>query len=250
MRNGLSVALVIPARNEGEALPGVLRRVPAWVDRVVVADNGSTDETADVARRAGAQVVHVPIPGYGRACAEGSAAALAAGADVVAYLDADGSDDPRELPRVLDPVVHGIADLVVGRRQLEGRMPPHQRLGTAFVCAVLSAGFGRRVRDLGPFRALRASTLAELGMRDRAFGWTAEMQARALRFGLGYREVPVSWRPGAGRSEITGTWRGVARAAFGLTVHSLRQILAAWLERGAAAVGGIASVRPRRLAGR
>lgn len=230
MRRGVRIALVIPARNEALALPGVLRRVPAWVDTVVVADNGSSDATAAVAVSAGARVVHVPTPGYGAACHAGSVLAAREGAEITVFLDADGSDDPREMARVVDPIHDGRAELVVGRRGGIEAMPPQQRLGTAFVCGLLSLGFGVRVLDLGPFRAIRTSSLTALALRDRAFGWTAEMQARALRLGLRVREVPVSWRPGAGRSEITGTWRGVLRAAYGLTRHSLREILGAWCD--------------------
>ncbi|MEM7411437.1 MAG: glycosyltransferase family 2 protein [Myxococcota bacterium] len=226
MYHGRHVSLVIPARNEAAMLGGVLQRVPAWVDRVVVADNGSTDGTAECALRQGAQVVHEPRPGYGAACARGVAYTLALGTEFVAFCDADGSDDPRELDRLLRPLLNGRAGLVVGCRP-HARMPRHQSLGTRFVCALLSLGFSTPVSDLGPFRAIRADTLRALALRDRGFGWTAEMQARALRFGVPVREVPVGWRAGGGHSEITGTWRGVYRAGRDLLRHTLREILAA-----------------------
>jgi len=216
--------VVIPALDEERSLGGVLRAVPAWVDGVVVVDNGSRDATARVARRRGAWVVAEPQRGYGAACQAGIEALRRLGPpDVVVFLDADGSDAPGEMARLVDPLLRGAADLVVGRRVPEQRMLLHQQLGTQLVCALLRAGFGAPVSDIGPFRALRWSALALLDLRDRRYGWTAEMQARALRLGLRVLEVPVSWRRGTGRSKISGTVAGTLRAARDLVRCVLRE---------------------------
>ena len=146
------------------------------------------------------------------------------------FFDADGSDDPAEMAALVDLVLDDRAELVVGARPTAG-MPAHQRLGTQFVSGLLRVGFGAAVTDLGPFRAIAWERLRELGMRDRAFGWTAEMQARALRCGMRVAEAPVGWRPGAGRSEISGTLRGSLRAGRDLTRAVVGQALGARLDR-------------------
>lgn len=232
MRDGRRVVAILPALDEAGSLGDVLARMPAWVDRVVVADNGSCDGTPEIARAAGASVVHAARRGYGAACWAGAvcvAGTLDAG-DVVLFLDADGSDDPREASRLVDPVLRGEADLVTGMRVDRARMLPHQRLGTEFVAALIRLGFGHPTRDLGPFRAIRWDALRRLDMRDRAYGWTAEMQARALRQGLRVVEVPVSWSRGKGPSKVSGTLRGTLRAGRDLTRHVIGQAVAYRLE--------------------
>ncbi len=233
MRHGQRVVAILPTLNEAESLGGVLGRMPAWVDGVVVADNGSTDDTAAIARAHGACVIREEVRGYGSACQAGIAVLQGRmrASDVVVFLDADGSDDPAEMARLADPVLSTAADLVVGRRMGLERMRSHQRLGTEFVTFLLRRGFGRRVTDLGPYRAIRWNTLMGLGMKDRAFGWTAEMQARALRFDRRVIEVPVSWRRGAGRSKISGTIRGTLRAGRDLTWRVVEQLLGQWADR-------------------
>lgn len=233
MRHGRSVVAIIPALNEERALGGVLERMPAWVDGVVVADNGSVDATARIARAAGALVVRQQERGYGAACQAGVAVLCGKlnPADVVVFLDADGSDDPREMARLIEPLMDGSADLVVGARSGRARMAFHQRLGTDLVAAMLRIAFGAAVTDLGPFRALSWNHLMTLGMRDRRFGWTAEMQARALRRGLRVVEVPVSWRRGDGVSTISGTLRGSLRAGRDLSLAVLGQAMAARWDR-------------------
>ncbi len=237
MRRERRIAVVIPALDEEASLGPVLDRVPEWVDDVVVADNGSRDATARVARGRGAEVVHEERRGYGAACAAGVAALAGRlrDADVVVFLDAGGSDDPAEMDRLVDPVLREEAELALGVRRGRDRMPRHQRLGTALVAGLLGRCFGVRVSDLGPYRAIRWETLAGLGMRDRRFGWTAEMQARALRQGRALREVSVGWRPGAGRSTISGTVLGSLRAGRDLCLAVGIQAFAARAERIAAA---------------
>jgi glycosyltransferase involved in cell wall biosynthesis len=227
------VVAVIPALNEEKSLGAVLDRIPTWVDRVVVADNGSTDATARVARERGAEVVHEEQRGYGAACQAGLATLRGRmrSEDVVVFLDADGSDDPEEMTSLVDPLLRGEADLVIGARTNAERMPWHQRFGTALVARLLTVCFGARVTDLGPYRAIHWSALVALQMRDMRFGWTAEMQARALRQRRRILEVPVRWRPGAGRSAISGSLAGSLRAGHDLTRAVLSQAIAAQRDR-------------------
>lgn len=233
MRRDRRVAVVIPARDEAECLAAVLDRVPAFVDQVVVADNGSTDDTEGVARDGGAQVVREEKIGYGAACQAGLAVLDGRweSADVVVFLDADGSDDPREMARLVDPLLDDAADLVIGVRTGTEAMPWHQRTGTALLASLLGLCFGTRATDLGPYRAIRWGTLRALQMRDDGFAWTAEMQARALRQRQRVLERPVRWRPGGGRSSISGTLRGSLRAGRDLTRAILVQAVASRWDR-------------------
>jgi glycosyltransferase involved in cell wall biosynthesis len=208
------IAVVIPALDEEEAIGLVLAEIPQGVAEVVVVDNGSRDRTAEVARAAGARVVSEPRRGYGQACLAGIAAAD--GADVFVFLDGDHSDHPRQLPDVLAPILAGEADLVIGSRALgrrgKGSHPLHAVLGTRLSVALMNRLIGTRATDLGPFRAVTAEALGRLGMRDRNFGWTVEMQVKAARRGLRVREVPVDYRPRVGRSKVSGTLLGSVRA--------------------------------------
>lgn len=228
----LVVAIVIPALDEEQALPGVLATLPrageGWeLGAIVVADNGSRDRTAEVARAAGATVVREPRRGYGAACLAALASLASAPPDVVVFVDADGSDDPADLAPLLAPIVAGRAGLVIGSRVAGGAEPgaltPAQRFGNALAVALLAALYGARASDLGPFRAIRWDALARLGMRDRDYGWTVEMQARAARAGLVTVEVPTRWRRRrGGRSKVSGTLRGVIGAGWKILTTLLR----------------------------
>ncbi len=209
-----TISVVIPALNEEASVGRVLDRVPGWVDHVVVADNGSTDATAAIAEGRGATVVRTARRGYGRACLAGLSAA--AGADVCVFLDADLSDHPEQMGRLLGPIVRNQADLVVGSRVL-GRATPGsltlpQRWGNTLACYLIRLRWGFRYTDLGPFRAVRADALRRLSMDHPHYGWTVQMQTRALRAGLRIAEVPVDYRPRVGRSKISGTLKGVLAA--------------------------------------
>lgn len=205
--------MVIPALDEEDALPGVLADIPRErVDRVVVADNGSTDDTARLAGLGGAEVVREEERGYGAACLAALAhlRSSAPRPDVVVFLDADHSDDPTVMDRLLTPVVEGRADLVLGvRRSPEGgtgTIPPHARLGNRLVLGLVRLLFGQRWQDLPPYRAIRTSSLERLDMDDRTWGWTLQMQIRAGRRGLVCREVDVPHRGRTeGVSKITGS---------------------------------------------
>jgi glycosyltransferase involved in cell wall biosynthesis len=216
------VAVVIPAFNEEEALPRVLAELPRdAVERVVVVDNGSTDRTAEVALALGAEVVREPRRGYGSACLAGIAYVRegpdALGpCDVIVFLDADHSDHPEELSLVVAPVLAGRAELCIGSRILGGAsmgaLLPQAWFGNRLACLLMRILFGARHTDLGPFRAIRIASLVRLGMRDRDFGWTIEMQLKAKALGLAVEEVPVRYRKRIGRSKITGTLLGTLRA--------------------------------------
>ena len=221
------VGVVIPTLDEEASIGLVLAALPAGLRQVVVADNGSTDRSAEVARAAGAQVVSAPERGYGAACLAGLAA-LESGVEVVAFLDADRSDHPDELPSLLQPVSEGRADMVIGSRALghaePGSMLPQQRFGNWLATRLIRVLFGHRYTDLGPFRVITREALERIGMQDRPYGWTVEMQVRALQLGLRVEEVPVSYRRRVGRSKIAGTVRGTLGAGVKIigTVIGLR----------------------------
>lgn len=228
MNPSATIDVVIPALNEEASLPLVLAGIPRPpVRRVVVADNGSTDRTAEVAADGGAVVVAAERRGYGSAC-------LAAldhlrrndPPDVVVFLDADYSDHPEELPEVVAPILAGEAEVVIGSRVLgrreRGALLPQARAGNLVACLLIRLLYGHRYTDLGPFRAARWEALERVGMSDPNFGWTAELQVKALRAGLTVVEVPVSYRKRVGVSKITGTIRGTIAAGYKILWTVLR----------------------------
>lgn len=214
------IAVVIPALNEEQSIPLVLGDLSsAWVDGVLVVDNGSSDRTAEVARAHGAEVVVEPRRGYGSACLRGLAelAGRPGGPpEVVVFLDADYSDHPESLPLLVRPILDGDFDFVLGSRlagcREPGAMPPQSVWGNRLACFLMRRLLGAHYTDLGPFRAIRWEALERLGMRDRDFGWTIEMQIKAARHGLRIREIPVSYRRRVGKSKISGTVRGTILA--------------------------------------
>jgi glycosyltransferase involved in cell wall biosynthesis len=216
-----SVDVVLPCLDEAAALPWVLSRIPVGY-RAIVADNGSTDGSPDIAARLGAQVVRVPRRGFGAAAHAGLEAATA---PVVCFLDADGSFDPDQLPLVVDPIRQGRADLVLGRRRPTTRRawPAHARIGNAMLAARLRRAAGVPLHDLGPMRAARRTALLGLDLTDRRFGYPLEMVVKASRAGWRIREVDVDYAPRAlgGRSKVTGTLRGTVR-----TVLDMGRVLA------------------------
>ncbi|MFN0121490.1 MAG: glycosyltransferase family 2 protein [Blastocatellia bacterium] len=210
------ITIIIPALNEEKSIGHVLRDIP-WdnVHEVIVVDNGSDDATAQVARTHGARVIVEPERGYGAACLAGMAA-LDARARIVVFLDADYSDFPEQLPALLAPILNGQADFVIGTRMRDAEtrraMTPPQRWGNRLAVTLIRWRFGFRYTDLGPFRAIRREALDALGMVDRNYGWTVEMQIRAVRRRLRIVEIPVAYRIRIGRSKISGTVRGVILA--------------------------------------
>lgn len=222
---------VIPAQNEAGALGAVLAELGALprgvLDGVIVVDGNSTDQTVDVARRAGAQALVQARRGYGAACWEGFQAASKAGAGVVVFLDGDGSDPPAAIPQLIEVVTRSEADLVLGCRvTLPGQtstLPWHARAGNALVCSLLRWRTGGRVSDLPPMKALRVARLAELDMQEMGYGWTTEMIAKGLRRGWRIAEVSVVSRPRAsGVSKVSGRPGASARAGYALIRTALR----------------------------
>jgi glycosyltransferase involved in cell wall biosynthesis len=219
----MNVSLIIPALNEAEVIGTVLSRIPRGaVDEVIVVDNGSTDGTGAAAARAGARVVVEPRRGYGAACWAG-VSALDPAAEIAAFFDGDGSQRPEELPLVLAPLLAGRADLVLGARRSTAAHPLHAAVGSRLVASLISLRYGQRISDIGPFRAIRVEALRRLGMRDRAFGWPAEMVVKAAALGLRIAEVPVSQEARlGGRSKVSGTILGSLRAGYGFLRAALR----------------------------
>jgi glycosyltransferase involved in cell wall biosynthesis len=233
-RDKLKIALVIPALDEEDALGAVLAAVDrALVRDVIVGDNGSRDRTAEVARAGGAVVVHVAERGYGAACA-GALTAMADDVDIVVFMDADGSDDATEMPLLIEPIAAGRADLVIGSRALgtvePGALTPQQRFGNWVATRMIRLIYydlkrdskGYRYTDLGPFRAIRRELLDRIAMRDRRYGWTVEMQIRALQLGARVAEVPVRYRKRIGKSKISGTVTGVIKAGWWIVYTILK----------------------------
>ena len=215
-----AIDVVIPALNEEASLPLVLQAIPRPpVRRIVVADNGSSDGTARVAAEGGAIVVPAARRGYGSACLAGLAYLRSHDPpDLVVFVDADFSDHPEELPRLVAPILEGRAAVVIGSRVLGQREPgallPQARAGNLVACLLIRLLYGHRYTDLGPFRAISWPALERIGMSDPNFGWTAEMQVKALRAGLPVVEVPVSYRKRVGVSKITGTLKGTLAAGY------------------------------------
>ena len=214
----MHVLVIIPAFNEARAIGRVIGDIPdTLVDEVVVVNNASTDETEQNAHAAGATVLHEPRQGYGWACLRGIDYAKTKQPDVVVFLDGDYSDHPDEMPRLVAPIRRGEADFVLGSRirgETEpGAMLPQAQIGNRIACTLMRWLWGADYTDLGPFRAIRFRDLLALNMQDTTFGWTIEMQIKAVRAGLRIREVPVSYRKRVGVSKITGTISGTVKAS-------------------------------------
>ncbi|MCG8448086.1 MAG: glycosyltransferase family 2 protein [Pirellulales bacterium] len=217
------VVVIIPALNEEQSLPLVLCDLPE-VGKVIVANNNSTDRTALVAREAGVTVVEEPRRGYGSACLAALnqlARQIAAGEPpprIVAFVDADYSDHPDQLPEIVGPIFAGEADFVLGSRILgqreSGAMPPQSLYGNRLACGLMRLFFGARYTDLGPFRAMDYQKFRQLEMCDTNFGWTVEMQIKAAKSGLRTLEVPVRYRRRIGVSKISGTLGGSILAGW------------------------------------
>jgi glycosyltransferase involved in cell wall biosynthesis len=212
----LKAGIVIPAMNEARSVGLVIDEIPMDdVAQVIVVDNGSTDDTAAVARRHGASVVEESRRGYGAACLRGIAS-LEPQSEIVVILDADHSDYPEDLTDLLAPIQRGEADFVIGSRVMgraaKGSLQWNQRFGNALACGLIRWLFGTRCTDMGPLRAIRRESLDGLRMRDKTYGWNAEMQVKAIIEGLAVVEVPVRYRRRIGESKISGTVKGTILA--------------------------------------
>jgi len=210
LRSGVVPDVILPVLDEAAAIPSVIGSLPEGY-RPIVVDNGSTDGSATVARAAGAEVVDEPVRGFGAACWAGL---QAASADIVCFMDCDGSFDGADLPALVAPVEEDRVDLMLGARRSEGDAgwPLHARVANRALAAYLRRQAGVPVTDLGPMRVARRSALLALGIEDRRFGWPLEMVMRAARANWRIAEVPVAYSPRIGRSKVTGTVRGTVRA--------------------------------------
>jgi glycosyltransferase involved in cell wall biosynthesis len=209
----VKVSVIIPVLNEEGAIANVINDIPkSLVQEIIVVDNGCVDQTAEIARKHGAKVVDEPQRGYGSACLTGIAAVQAA--DIVVFLDGDYSDDPTEMPSLVQPIQDGLADFVIGTRipTEKGALLPQAQFGNKLATLLMRIFFGVQYTDLGPFRAIRHEQLKALNMQDKNFGWTIEMQLKAAKMGMNVREVPVSYRKRIGTSKISGTFIGSLKA--------------------------------------
>jgi glycosyltransferase involved in cell wall biosynthesis len=210
------IAVIIPAMNEESSIGKVLADIPDWVDDILVADNGSTDNTSRVAESAGARVFLEPQRGYGSACLK--AMENLVHPDIVVFIDGDYSDHPEEMDILVDPIAIDQADFVLGSRVLgkaeKGALAIQARFGNWLACKLIKLFWDFKYTDLGPFRAIRYNNLIDLNMEDQNYGWTVEMQIKALKKNLRILEVPVRYRKRIGISKVTGTLRGVLGAGY------------------------------------
>ena len=216
MRHDHTIAVIIPVLNEEGSIGNVLDAIPDWVDDIIVADNGSTDSTAEIAAAHGGRVISAPQRGYGSACL--CAMDHLQTPDIIVFIDGDFSDHPEEMDTLVDPIIDGDIDLVIGSRvagQAEpGALTSQAAFGNWLATKLIRAFWGVRYTDLGPFRAIRYSTLLEIGMADPDYGWTVEMQIKAALHGVPATEVPVRYRKRIGTSKVSGTLRGVVGAGY------------------------------------
>ncbi len=215
------IDVIIPAYNEEQSIGLVLDEIPkSWVRNVVVANNNSTDRTGEVAEEHGAIVVFQPEPGYGNACLKAMdfIAQQEVKPDIIVFLDGDHSDYPEQLPEVVKPILDNEADMVIGSRALgkseSGSLTPQQVFGNWLATRMLRLFYGVKFTDLGPFRAIRYESLLQLNMIDRNYGWTVEMQIKAVKQKLLSVEVPVNYRVRIGESKVSGTLKGTIGAGY------------------------------------
>lgn len=216
MHHSPNISIIIPAINEEESIGLVLNDIPKdIVKEIIVVDNGSYDNTVAVAKNLGARVMLEPLKGYGSACLRGISV-LKKNTDIVVFLDADYSDYPQDIHTIIKPILTGKAEMVIGSRMLgvreKGALLPQAFFGNNLATFLIRLFWGFSYTDLGPFRAIRYKALLALNMVDKNFGWTVEMQIKALKKGLRIMEVPVRYRRRIGKSKITGTFSGTVRA--------------------------------------
>ena len=216
MHHNPKISVIIPALDEEESIGQVLNDIPGEiVEEVIVVDNGSSDNTVTVSKGLGANVILEPLKGYGAACLRGISI-LKQDTDIVVFLDADYSDYPQDLHTVVKPIIDDDAEMVIGSRMLgvrkKGALLPQAIFGNKLATFLIRLFWGFKYTDLGPFRAIKYRDLIALNMIDKNFGWTVEMQIKALKKGLRIAEVPVRYRKRIGKSKITGTFSGTVRA--------------------------------------
>ena len=217
----MNVKVIIPAFNEELSIAQVVGDISdEIVEEIIVVNNASTDQTARVAREAGATVIDEPVPGYGKACLAGIdyISRQTKKPEIVLFMDGDYSDYAEEMPMLLDPIRESVADMVIGSRALgnreKGSMTVPQLFGNWLATRILKWKYGAEFTDLGPYRAIRYDSLMALGMKDQNYGWTVEMQIRAAKAGLKFTEVPVRYRKRIGKSKVSGTVKGTIMAGY------------------------------------
>ena len=227
------INVIIPAYNEEKSIQKVIKDIPGeLVKDIIVVDNNSKDNTFAVAQAAGATVLKEPRQGYGQACLRGIAYALNKPAEerpeIIVFLDGDYSDHPEELPHLVQPILENKADMVIGSRALgnraRGAMTPQQIFGNWLATTLLKYLYGAHFTDLGPFRAIRTDKLVQLGMQDRNYGWTVEMQVKAAKQKLRFVEVPVTYRKRIGFSKVSGTLKGTILAGYKIILTIFRYL--------------------------
>lgn len=222
------IAIIIPALNEEVAIRALLAEIPrSLVDWIIVVDNGSTDKTASVAQASGAIIAREPVRGYGRACFKGFTTAKQLGADILVFMDGDGSDDPADISMMLEPVQAGTTDLAIGSRVSaraeKGAIPPQARLGNWLVSRIISLLYRVQLHDIGSFRVIHSAALDALQMREMTFGWPVEMLVKAARTHYRIVEQPIHYRcRKAGQSKVAGTITGSVKAAYDMLSTTLR----------------------------
>lgn len=217
MIGGFSIGVIIPALNEEHSIANVIRDIPTDVDDITVVDNGSTDKTKESAESVGATVLSEPRRGYGYACLKGIEYLTTKNTAIIVFLDGDYSDYPEELTSLITPIIENKCDLVIGSRMIgerqQGAMLPQALFGNWLATRLIRLFWSYRFTDLGPFRAIRASSLRQLNMRDGTYGWTVEMQIKAAKKKLRCTELPVRYRKRIGKSKVTGTIGGTIKAS-------------------------------------
>jgi len=214
------IGVIIPAFNEENSVGNVIKDIPKWVDKIVVVNNNSTDETKIKAENCGAIVIDEPINGYGRACLKGIQFFKSSEEkpDIIVFIDADYSDYPEEMEQLVKPILIENVDLVIGSRALgkreKGSMTFPQIFGNWLATSLLKLIYGIKYTDLGPFRAIKFEKLLALNMADKTYGWTVEMQLKAAKQKMKITEVPVNYRKRIGFSKISGTVKGTILAGY------------------------------------
>lgn len=214
----LKTTVIIPAYNEANSIGKVLNEIPSFIYRTVVVNNGSTDDTQKIAEEHGAIVIDQPELGYGNACLSGVNHLRTSPPDIVVFIDADYSDYPDQMTRLVKPIIEDKADFVVGARKKNlagpGSFTMPQIFGNWLATRLMYLLYNSKFTDLGPFRAIRWHTLNEYNMKDRDYGWTVEMQLKALHHKTRYTEIDVPYRKRIGESKISGTFKGTLSAGF------------------------------------
>src|SRR5690606_13683938 len=219
-----NIKVIIPAFNEEDSIGKVIAEIPKIVSEIIVVNNNSTDATAEVATKAGATVLFQPNAGYGNACLKGMEYISEQNTkpDIVVFLDGDYSDYPSELTKIVAPIINDDIDFIVGTRVKElreaGSMTFPQRFGNGLATKLMTLFFNSKFTDLGPFRAIKYEKLRQLNMEDKTYGWTVEMQLKALKKNFSYTEIPVPYRNRIGVSKVSGTVKGAIFAGVKILI--------------------------------